>query len=257
MIALVTGASSGIGQAMLPLFGADRHDLILVARRAELLAQQKADLERRHGVRVWSISLDLAAPGAPAELFRRTRDLGLDVDVLVNNAGFGMYGLFHEQSRTRQREMIDLNIGALTELTHLYLEPMRLRGRGKILHTSSTAAFQPGPRLAVYYATKAYVLSFSEALSCELAGSGVTVTALCPGPTRSEFNDVASYQMPLVLASSMMTSDAVARVGYRALMKGKRLAVAGVTNRLAAITSQLAPRGLILAVADRLTRARA
>lgn len=259
MIALVTGASSGIGKAMLPLFAQDRHDLVLVARRGELLDAQKRELEQRYqreGVRVWTIALDLAQPGAAAQLFARTRALGLDVDILVNNAGFALYGEFHEQPLGRLSEMIDLNVGALTELTHLYLQSMKQRGLGRILQVASTAAFQPGPRLAVYYASKAYVLSFSEALACELKGSGVTVTALCPGPTASEFNQVANFHMPAALASSVMSSDQVARIGYREMMKGKRVAVAGVANRLLTIGSQLAPRGLVLAVADKLMRSR-
>ena len=254
MIALVTGASSGIGKAMLPWFAGDKHDLILVARRAELLEQAKRELEGK--VRVWTIALDLAKPGAAAELFRQTQELGLDVDILVNNAGFSLYGLFHEQPLDRLAEMIDLNVGALTELTHLYLASMKLRGRGRILQVASTAAFQPGPRMAVYYATKAYVLSFSEALACELEGSGVTVTALCPGPTKSEFNEVAGFKMPASLEGSVMTSEDVARIGYRDMMKGKRVAVAGVVNRVMTIGAQLAPRGMILAITDRLLRAR-
>ena len=256
MIALVTGASSGIGKAMLPLFASDKHDLVLVARRGELLEEQKRELEQRFAVRVWTIALDLAKPGAAAELFARTQALELHVDMLVNNAGFSLYGLFQEQPLARLAEMIDLNIGALTELTHEYLQPMKERGHGRILQVASTAAFQPGPRMAVYYASKAYVLSFSEALSCELEGSGVTVTALCPGPTQSEFNAVAKFKMPAALQKSVMSSEDVARIGYREMMKGKRVAVAGVANRLMTIGSQLAPRGLVLAVADKLMRSR-
>lgn len=259
MIALVTGASSGIGKAMLPLMARDKHDLVLVARRAELLDAQKHELEsrfRREGVRVWTIPLDLAKPGAAAELFTRTRELGLDIDILINNAGFGLYGPFAEQPLERLSQMIDLNIGALTELTHLFLQPMKQRRRGRILQVASTAAFQPGPRMAVYYATKAYVLSLSEALACELEGSGVTVTALCPGPTRSEFNDVAHFKLPAAFDKGVMSSEDVADIGYREMMNGKRVAVAGLGNRLMTIGSQLAPRGLVLAVANKLTRSR-
>ena len=198
---------------------------------------------------------DLAKPGAATELLEQTRAIG-DVDILVNNAGFALYGVFHEQPIERLSEMVDLNIGALMELTHAYLGPMKRRGRGKILQVASTAAFQPGPRMAVYYATKAFVLSFSEAIACELEGSGVTVTALCPGPTASEFNEVAKFKMPAAFAKSVMSSEDVAAVGYREMMHGKRVAVAGLANRMMTIGSQLAPRGLVLAVADKLTRSR-
>lgn len=255
--ALVTGASSGIGKAMLPLFAADRHDLVLVARRADLLAQEQEALVKRHGVRVHTIALDLGAAGAPAELFARTRQLGVDVDILVNNAGFGLYGDFHSQPPDRQRDMISVNITALTELTRLYVEPMVQRRSGRVLQVASTAAFQPGPRMAVYYATKAYVLSLSEALSFELADKGVTVTALCPGPTTSEFMTVAAYKPPPLFSKALMTSEEVAQIGYRALMRGERVAVTGVVNRAMTIGAQLAPRRLVLAVTDALTRSRA
>lgn len=255
--ALVTGASSGIGKALLPLFGADKHDLVLVARRKDLLDAEKASLERRYGIRVHTIALDLAQPDAPRALFEQTRAQGLDVDILVNNAGFGLYGEFVEQPVEKQREMVDLNIAALTELTRLYLEPMVKRGKGRVLQVASTAAFQPGPRMAVYYATKAYVLSLSEALSYELAGKGVTVTALCPGPTTSEFMSVAAYKPPPLFSKALMSSEEVAQIGYRALLRGDRIAVTGVVNRAIAIGAQLAPRRLVLAVTDALTRSRA
>jgi short-subunit dehydrogenase len=251
--ALVTGASSGIGRSLLPLFAADKHDLILVARRADLLEQQKRELEQRFGVKVTAIALDLAETGAAQRLFDQT---GGDVDILVNNAGFAQYGLFHEQALPRQRAMIDVNVSVLTELTHLYLAPMVKRGRGRIMQVASTAAYQPGPRMAVYYATKAYVLSLSEALAYELAGTGVTVTALCPGPTKTEFMEVASYRAPPAFEATVMSSDDVARIGYRALMNGDRVAVAGLANRVATIAAQMGPRSLVLAVTDRLTRSR-
>jgi uncharacterized protein len=254
--ALVTGASSGIGKSLLPLFAADKHDLVIVARRADLLAQQQRDIEMRFGVKVTPIALDLSARDAAHTLFAKTRDLGVDVDVLVNNAGFALYGMFHEQPLDRQRAMIDVNVGVLTELTRLYVEPMVQRRRGRILQLASTAAFQPGPRMAVYYATKAYVLSLSEALAYELADTGVTVTALCPGPTRTEFMEVASYRAPPAFDAAVMSSDDVARIGYHALMNGERVAVAGLANRVATIAAQMGPRSLVLRVTDRLTRSR-
>lgn len=252
MRVLVTGASSGIGKALLPLFAADGHDLVLVARRGDLLAQHKGDLERQFRVKVDTHVVDLAQPGAAEALFAATGP----VDVVVNNAGFGSYGLFLDQTLARQREMIALNVVALAELTRLYAEPMQARGSGKILQVASTAAFQPGPRMAVYYATKAFVLSLSEALAVELAASGVTVTTLCPGPTRSEFMDVASYALTPLIERSMMTSEDVARIGYRALLRGDRLAVCGARNKVMAVASQVAPRGLVLAVTERIMRSR-
>ena len=253
--ALITGASSGIGKSLLPLFAADQHDLILVARRADLLEQQKREIEQRFGVKVTTITLDLSERDAAQRLFDQTTALG-DVDVLVNNAGFAQYGLFHEESGARQRAMIDVNVGVLTELTRLYVEPMVQRRRGRIMNVASTAAFQPGPRMAVYYATKAYVLSLSEALAYELSSTGVTVTALCPGPTRTEFMEVASYRAPPGFESAVMSSDDVARIGYRAMMNGDRVAVAGLVNRVATIAAQMGPRSLVLALTDRLTRSR-
>mgnify|MGYP001601873736 CR=1 FL=1 len=248
MRVLVTGASSGIGRALLPLFAADGHELVVVARRETALEEATRSL----GVKSEIVALDLAKPGAVDALFQRTGP----VDVVVNNAGFGLYGLFAEQDRAKLSEMIALNIAALTEMTHVYLAPMRARRSGKFLQVASTAAFQPGPRMAVYYATKAYVLSLSEALAAELEGSGVTVTTLCPGPTRSEFNDTAGYAVTPLVDKQMMTSDEVARVGYRALMRGERLAIAGAKNKLLAVASQVGPRGLVLAVTDRLMRSR-
>ena len=251
MRALVTGASSGIGRAMLPLFAKDRHDLVLVARRADALEDARRALAHT-GVAVDVVPFDLAKPGAARALFARTGP----VDVLVNNAGFGWYGLFQEQSLERQQEMVALNVAALAELTRLYVEPMVQNRRGRILQVASTAAFQPGPRMALYYATKAFVLSLSEALAQELDGTGVTITCLCPGPTQSEFNDTAHYAMPAIAQRTMMSSEAVAAIGYKALMKGDRLAIAGTANRLAAVASQMAPRRLVLAVTDRLLRSR-
>lgn len=255
-VAVVTGASSGIGQALLPLLAADRNDLVLVARRKDRLEEQQRDLERRYGIRVHALPLDLAAPGATDEVMGFLEARRLAVDVLVNNAGFALYGELADQPLAKAREMIALNVMALTELTHHAITQMRARGRGKILQVASTAAFQPGPRMAVYYATKAYVLSFSEALSAELEGSGVTVTTLCPGPTKSEFMEVARYAVTPLVEKAMMSSEEVARVGYRAMMRGDRLAIAGTKNKVLAAASQLGPRSMVLAVTDRLMRAR-
>jgi short-subunit dehydrogenase len=256
MTALVTGASTGIGAALLPLLAAEGHELVLVARRTELLEKHKSSLQERYRVPCHVVGLDLARPEAPALLHERTRALGLDVDVLVNNAGFGVYGPFSDVPWERQREMIAVNVLALTELTRLYVEEMKERRRGRILQVASTAAFQPGPRMAVYYATKAYVLSFSEALAYELHGTGVTVTTLCPGPTRSEFQEVAGYAATGLVEKAMMTSEEVARIGYRALLRGERLVVSGMKNRFLSVVAQVSPRGVVLPVTERLMRTR-
>jgi hypothetical protein len=255
-VALITGASAGIGQALCEHLAEDEQTLILVARRADRLRRLADDLTARHGVVCHVVPMDLAQPGAADEIAARVAALGLQVDVLVNDAGFGQYGAFVEQPAEKARDMILVNVLALTELTRLLLPGMITRGRGRVLQVASTAAFQPGPRMAVYYATKAYVLSFAEALSVELRGTGVTVTTLCPGPTTSEFMDVASFPVNGLIARSMMTAEQVAAIGYRAMRRGERLAIAGAHNKAAALASQLGPRSLVLAVVDRVLRSR-
>jgi short-subunit dehydrogenase len=250
--ALVTGASSGIGRALLPWFAKDGYELVVVARRRDALDEAARAMRDAHRAKVDVIAMDLAQPGAAHALFAKTGA----VDVLVNNAGFGMYGEFAEENIARVSQMIALNVAALTELTHAYLAPMLAQKSGRILQVSSTAAFQPGPRMASYYATKAYVLAFSEALAVEIDGSGVTVTTLCPGPTKSEFNAIAGYTMPGYVERAAMSSEEVAAIGYRALMKGERTVVAGAANKAMAVASRVGPRSLVLAVTDRLLRSR-
>ena len=185
--ALITGASSGIGLELAKLFARDGYELVLVARRVERLEELGRELTQRHGVRCHTISVDLAQPDAAAEIVRRLEGAGPAVDVLVNNAGFGVLGPLATTEPETAGRMIRVNIEALTQLTRALLPGMLARRRGRILNVASTAGFAPGPLMAVYYATKAYVISFSEALAEELRGTGVTVTVLCPGPTRTEF----------------------------------------------------------------------
>lgn len=237
MRALVTGATSGIGLELARLLAADGHELYLVARRAELLEQVAAELGN-----ATAIPADLAEPGVP----ERIRALSGPVDVLVNNAGFGDFGAFAESELDRQLSMIDLNVRTLTELTHRYLGAMLERRTGRIMNLASTAAFQPGPLMATYYATKAYVLSFSEALSEETRGSGVTVTAFCPGPTASGFQEAAHLKDSKLLAGRRLPNAAeVARVGYRAMLAGRAIVVPGLSNRLMAESVRFAPRSLV------------
>ncbi|HEY8021762.1 MAG TPA: SDR family oxidoreductase [Thermoanaerobaculia bacterium] len=241
--ALVTGASGGIGLALARRLAAGGFDLVLTARSGGRLEELARELEERHRSRVRVIARDLAAPEAPAAIADELAREGIDVDVLVNNAGYGTYGPFAETDLAAELGMLQLNVVALTHLTKLFLRPMLVRRRGRILNVASTAAFQPGPLMAVYYATKAYVLSFSEALAEELAGSGVTVTALCPGPTTSGFQERAAMEgSRLVAGRMMMTSEAVAEAGYRGLLAGRRIVIPGWKNRLLAQSVRLTPR---------------
>ena len=207
MTALITGASSGIGFELAGICAARGHDLVLVARREGTLLDLARTLTREHGVRAEAIAADLSHPDVAAAVVDRTSALGLDVDILVNNAGFGLYGPFSETSLDTEVEMIQLNITSLTALTKLLLPGMLERRAGRILNVASTASFFPGPLMAVYYATKAYVLSFSEAISNELEGTGVTVTALCPGPTASGFQAAANLEESKLFAGKTLPSS--------------------------------------------------
>jgi short-subunit dehydrogenase len=239
---LVTGASSGIGRELARVFAANGSNLIVVARGREKLDELANELHTRHGVRVDVLPKDLSQPGAAESLDSDLRAAGLNVDVLVNNAGFGVHGNFAESDLKRQREMILLNILALTELARLLLPAMRRRARGGILNVASTAAFQPGPFMAVYYATKAYVLSFSEALADELRGEPVTITCLCPGPTRTGFASAADAVKTPLFEKFAGDAAGVARQGYRGFRQGKAVIIAGFLNKLGAFSTRFAPR---------------
>ena len=248
MTALITGASSGIGLELARIFAEHGHDVVLVARSEAKLKSLASELQSR-GVRAHVVATDLGAPGAAKTVVDRTRELGVDVDVLVNNAGYGLYGPFLETSLDAELAMIQLNIVTLTELTKRLLPAMVARKRGRILNLASTAAFLPGPLMAVYYATKAYVLSFSEAIANELSGSGVTVTALCPGPTASGFQAAANLEeSKLVAGKTLPTSREVARAGYDALMRGTTVYVPGLANKMTVQLPRLFPRGVITKV---------
>jgi len=246
--ALITGASSGIGLDLAHLFAADGHDVVLVARSEGKLRDLARELEAKHGVKAHVLVADLAKSAAPREVFERAPA----VDILVNNAGYGLTGKFAETELQTELDMIQVNIAALTPLTKLFLPPMLQRGRGRILNVASTAAFQPGPLMAVYYATKAYVLSFSDAIGEELRGTGVTVTALCPGPTATGFQKTAEMGSEALLKIMRpVSSMEVARAGYRGLMRGTRVVVPGVKNKIGVQSIRLTPR----AVATRVVRA--
>ncbi len=243
--ALVTGASAGIGRELARLLAID-HNLIVVARRRDQL-QALADEVKPHGAQCWVFVCDLAEPGAARTLFEQVQHAGLTVDVLVNNAGFGHLGPFAEADLAKSLRMIQLNVAALTELTGLFLPGMLARRRGQILNVGSIAGFQPGPLMAVYYATKAFVNSFSEALHSELQGTGVSVTVLCPGPVATEFAQVAGMQATRVFtAGQVMEARTVAEAGLRALRAGRRLVVPGWRNRVLLFLERFAPRGVII-----------
>ena len=249
--ALITGASGGIGEQLARLFAAHRYDLVLVARSADKLQSLSAELARAHGVQARSLAADLAHPDAPSELFQALQ--GVAIDVLVNNAGFGARGPYAELDYQVEARMIQVNVAALAHLTRLFLPGMLARRNGKILNVASTAAYVPGPFMAVYYASKAFVLSFSEALAEEVQGSGVTVTALIPGPTETNFAATAGTQdSRLFRTASVMSAAAVARVGFDGLMAGKRVAIAGASNRLTVFSTRLAPRTMLAKITSRL-----
>ena len=232
MTALITGASSGIGAELARIHASRGGNLVLVARREDRLNQIKAELEKEFHVEVAVIAKDLSDAAAPEEIVREIASRGIEIDCLINNAGFGGHGLFHERAWEKDRSMIQVNVMALTALTRLLLPAMVQRKRGRILNVASTAGFLPGPLQAVYYATKAYVISLSEALANELAGTGVTVTALCPGTTESEFAGQAGVTETRAFKMGVASAKDVATYGYEAMMKGEVLAVHGATNKI-------------------------
>jgi uncharacterized protein len=250
LTALITGASGGIGHELAKLFAHDRVGLVLVARNGSKLAAIAQELRALGAPRVEVIVADLAAADAVPPLLRELSTRGLEIDVLVNNAGYGQSGSFATTDQATELGMIQLNIGALTALTKGVLPRMLARGQGRILNVASTAGFQPGPFVAVYSATKAYVVSFSEALAEELRGTGITVTTLCPGPTATGFAARANMQLSrLFRPGTTMTAPAVARAGYSALQRGRRLVVPGLLNKIQLQSLRISPRPLVLKIA--------
>ena len=246
--ALITGASTGIGYEFAKLFARDGYQLVLVARNTQRLTEVQDELQQQFRVSVKVVSKDLARPQAPDQLFAELQREGIAVNVLVNNAGFGTHGPFAEADLAAQLEMMQVNMAAPTHLARLFLPGMLKRGVGKILNVASTAAFQPGPLMAVYYASKAYVLSFSEALANELRGSGVSVTALCPGPTKTQFQRRAGVEETQLMRSGIMDARVVAVAGYRGLMAGKTVVIPGARHRVLAAAVKFLPRSLVTRV---------
>src|SRR5215469_4998599 len=246
--ALITGASSGIGYDLAQIMAAD-FNLIVTARNQKRLEQLAQELQARHGNHVHVIPADLALPDAPSSIFAEIGRRGLKIDALVNNAGFGNHGEFKSTPIEDELQMIQVNITALTHLTKLALPGMLERKRGRILNVASTAGFQPGPFMAVYYATKAYVISFSEAIDSELKGTGVTVSCLCPGPTATEFAARADMEKSKLFLLGRMRSADVARAGYKGMLRGKRLVIPGVKNKMIMESVRFTPRRLVTAIA--------
>ena len=246
--ALITGASGGLGYEFAKLFARDHYNLVLVARSGDKLSQVAAELAST-GVSVKTIPLDLGDPLAPKFLFDQVQSAGISVEILVNNAGYGAWGEFAQMSEADIHGQIHLNISSLTHLTRLFLPTMIARRSGRIMNVASTAGFQPGPLMAVYYATKAYVISLSEALANEVRNTGVTVTCFCPGATHTGFAARAGNDKTRIFKQmGAMAADRVALDGYRATMEGRTLAIAGAHNWLVAQSTRLAPRKLVTAI---------
>lgn len=249
---LITGASSGIGEAFARKLAARGHNLLLVARSEEKLMMLCNEVGRSHNIRAEYFAVDLSKPDAPRRLFEETRKRELDIDLLINNAGFGSMGDFAKLDLSRELNMIDLNVRSLVELTYLFLLPMRERKSGAIMNVASTAGFQAVPFMATYAATKAFVLSFSEALWEENRTYGIEVMALCPGVTETNFFDASSMQRPPVRTAQ--TPEQVVDVGLRALARGKSSVISGWSNRLMVEAERVVPRKLVLRAAGAVLR---
>ena len=250
--ALITGGSTGIGLELAKQFAAHGHDLVLAARNAEHLDAAAGQIEGKYGVAVRTIPIDLADADSPQRLFDALNGDHVEIEYLVNNAGFGLGGEFADTDIDRELDMIQVNCSSLVHLTKLFLPPMLKRKSGRILNVASTAAFQAGPGHAIYYASKAFVLSFSEAIAEELHRTGIKVTALCPGPTASNFAERAgTNKSRLFRQAKVATAEEVARFGYAAMMKGTRVAIPGMQNKLMVQAERFVPRILVNKLAHR------
>lgn len=252
--ALITGASSGIGAVFARTLAAQGANLVLVARSEGKLRELAGDLASQHSIRAEVIAADLSRPDAGQELFAATQQLGLPIDILINNAGFGTHGSFDSIDAGREQQEIMLNIAAVVDLTHRFLPAMVARGNGSIINVASTAAFQPVPYMAVYGASKAFVLSFSEALWAEYRGKGIRVLALCPGATSTEFFNVVGTEDAAL--GTKETPEKVVRVALRALEQGMPSVISGLPNVLLANSVRFLPRGVIARMGEQMMRPR-
>jgi short-subunit dehydrogenase len=250
---LITGASNGIGLELAKVHASKGGDLVLVARNKSKLDELKAELENKYKVKVYTIGKDLSLNNSAQEVYEETTKQNIQIDYLINNAGFGDFGMFVDSDWSKELQMINLNITTLTQFTKLYLKDMVKRRNGKIMNVASTAAFQPGPIMAVYFATKAYVLSFSEAVDNEVRDKGVTITALCPGATESGFQAAAAMEESnMVKGKKLPTSKDVAVFGYAQMMKGKTVAIHGLMNWILANSVRFTPRSIVVMIARKL-----
>ena len=240
--ALITGASTGIGREMAHIAAREGYDVVLVARSASQLEQVGNELRQKFASKVTILPRDLTKPNTPRQIFDDINSAGTELHVLVNNAGFGLVGRFWELGEQEQVDMVQLNVTALTDMCRLFLPKLTEQRRGRIMNVSSTAAFQPGPLMSVYYATKAYVLSFSEAIHNEAKDFGVTVTCLCPGPTKTEFDKRAGMSNTKLFSTGrVMSAQRVAEIGWAGMKRGKPLVIAGGLNRTMAFLTRFAP----------------
>ncbi|MEH2395264.1 MAG: SDR family oxidoreductase [Nostoc sp.] len=247
--ALITGAASGIGYQLTQIFARHSYNLVLVDKNEEKLHEIVDEFPQKFGIFVKIFAKDLSIPTSPEEIFTELQQASIKIDMLINNAGFSTYGAFNETDLTIELKMLQLNIGSLTHLTKLFLKDMIEQNYGKILNVASSAAFQPGPLMAVYFATKAYVLSFSEAIANELEGTGVSVTVLCPGPPASEFKQIAGMEdSKIAHIKRMMETETVAKIGYRGLMTNKTVVVPGMRNKILTESVRFTPRNLVTKV---------
>lgn len=255
-IAVVTGASAGIGRSLALELAAKGFEPLLLARRKDRLEQVVGDVEAA-GHTAHAMVLDVTSPGAIEKAFARAESLG-ELEVLVNNAGIGTYGLFAETDHEATKRVMRLNLDALVEATSMVLPKLIAKKKGYVMNVASTAAFQPIPYQSIYGATKAFVLSFTEALSVELKGTGVKVSALCPGPTATEFLELAEYEKKglIVPHAFLMTADDVAAIGVRGMLKGKTIVIAGMTNKMGAMATRIAPRSMVAMVAGQMFKPR-
>ncbi len=244
--ALITGASSGIGFELSRIFAKNEYNLVLVSQSEEKLNEAVSKLHKySKNIQITPLPMDLSQPSSSQEIYNLIEGKSIQVDVLVNNAGIQVYGNFHETNLEDNIQLMNVNMFALTKLTRLFLDDMVKRGNGKILNLASTGAFQPCPLNAVYCASKAFVLHFSEGIAEELRGSGVTVTALCPGATRTNFAKRAKIEDTRIFSGSLMEPSKVAEIGYSALMKGKAVVVAGIGNKLMVESIRFSPRSMV------------
>ena len=253
--ALITGASKGIGKELALIFAKDNINLVLVARSGEILNQFKEELESKYSISVLVIVKDLCSRNSVEELFSEIKDNNTEIDYLVNNAGFGDYGAFADTAWERYDKMIALNVTTLTHLSHLFITDWKGRKSGRILNIASTAAFQPGPMMAVYFATKSFVLSLSEAVGRELKNDNISITTLCPGPTKTNFGDEAKKNASdLVKNVKIANAKEVAQLGYKSMMKGKTTVIHGSVNKLAPFAIRFMPRKWITILSERVMK---